>query len=143
MRANTVGGSAIKEPSGGRKGLLAGPGVPASLFAGTQASTRPLSATNCGHPDLAPKQAWANPSSPLRKLAFGLVLLAISGNVLADYVSTAINRIYMDPASQAVVADGYQLNDEISFIFETNLGSIFVQNNYLFKISDRKEARFR
>jgi len=46
------------------------------------------------------------------------VLVDIS-SVLADYVGTDVNRIFIDPDSMSVVADGYQVGDEVSFIFET------------------------
>jgi|GEM_PF-6435384 len=47
------------------------------------------------------------------------IFLATPFAVAADYVSTAINRIFIDPASMPVVADGYQVGDEIGFIMET------------------------
>lgn len=47
------------------------------------------------------------------------VWLANPTAVRADYVSTAINRIFIDPADMPVVANGYQVGDEISFIMET------------------------
>lgn len=51
--------------------------------------------------------------------AIALALLAAAGLAHADYVSTAVNRIFIDPASLPVVADGYQNGDEVSFVFET------------------------
>lgn len=48
-----------------------------------------------------------------------VILLATPFAVAADYVSTAINRIFIDPASMPIVADGYQVGDEIGFIMET------------------------
>ncbi|MFQ5419496.1 MAG: SdrD B-like domain-containing protein, partial [Anaerolineae bacterium] len=46
------------------------------------------------------------------------VLIDIS-SVLADYVGTDVNRIFIDPDSMGVITDGYQVGDEVSFIFET------------------------
>lgn len=37
----------------------------------------------------------------------------------ADYVATAVNRIFVDPASVPAIADGYHNGDVVSFIFET------------------------
>ena len=47
------------------------------------------------------------------------VVLATPLNVDADYLGTKINRIFLDPDSIAVVADGYDLDDVISYILET------------------------
>ena len=53
------------------------------------------------------------------KPVFFAVALGIAASAQADYVSTAINRIFIDPASVPVLLNGFQKNDEVSFIFET------------------------
>ncbi len=52
-------------------------------------------------------------------LLFVLLQFWGAAPALADYVGTAVNRIFLDPASAATVANGYQNGDEISFILET------------------------
>jgi len=61
--------------------------------------------------------AWLRPCR--LQLALGGALLAVAGAAFADYVPTAVNRIFIDPASVGAVADGYQNGDEVAFVFET------------------------
>lgn len=42
-------------------------------------------------------------------------------SALADYVGTAINRIFVDPGSIGTIIDGYDTNDVVSFIVETTV----------------------
>jgi uncharacterized repeat protein (TIGR01451 family) len=48
----------------------------------------------------------------------GLLLLGV-GSANADYVSTAVNRIFIDPASIPVITDGYQNGDVVAYVVET------------------------
>ena len=52
-------------------------------------------------------------------IAVSLFVLLYSNLTTADYVGTAVNRILLDPASLPVAVDGFQVNDEISYILET------------------------
>ncbi len=65
-------------------------------------------------------------------LTVGYVLGARQAH--ADYVGSLTNRIYVDPADIAVIADGYQNGDEISYILETtpaDTGSTQGENAYM------------
>ena len=67
---------------------------------------------------------------PRARLALSAVLWAlvaavgvgIVGGVWADYVGSLANRVFVDPASFSVIANGYQDNDIVSFILETTRG---------------------
>jgi uncharacterized repeat protein (TIGR01451 family) len=48
-----------------------------------------------------------------------LLALLFSNMAAADYVGTAVNRILLDPTSLSVVVDGFQVNDEVSYVLET------------------------
>ena len=64
-----------------------------------------------------------------------LVLSLISPSVVhADYVGSQTLRIFLDPASSAVVSDGYQAGDVVSWILETaprDTGSTFGDAAYM------------
>jgi uncharacterized repeat protein (TIGR01451 family) len=61
----------------------------------------------------APPAAW-------RRVALAFALAAcLPVPVIADYVGSLVNRIFLDPASIPQVVDGYDNGDVVSFILET------------------------
>ena len=57
-----------------------------------------------------------------RKLMLQVALVALLCGIPAawgDYVGTLTNRIFFDPEGLADILDGYDVGDEIAFIFET------------------------
>ncbi|TDI38813.1 MAG: DUF11 domain-containing protein [Acidobacteria bacterium] len=70
----------------------------------------------------SPSKTHPRARLPQRAVLWALVAsvgVAIVGRVWADYVGSLANRIFVDPASLSVIADGYDDGDVVSFILET------------------------
>ncbi|RME46928.1 MAG: DUF11 domain-containing protein [Chloroflexi bacterium] len=59
-----------------------------------------------------------NRTLPIVILTVAMLCLSVR-SASADYVGTAVNRIFLDPESISVVADGYDVGDVVSYILET------------------------
>ena len=67
---------------------------------------------------VSPSKRHRRARLPLWALA-AAVGVGIVGRVWADYVGSLTNRVFVDPASLSVIADGYQNGDVLTLIFET------------------------
>ena len=71
---------------------------------------------------VSPSKRHRRARLPLRAVLWALaaaVGVGIVGRVWADYVGSLTNRVFVDPASLSVIADGYQNGDVLTLIFET------------------------
>ena len=72
--------------------------------------------------NIFPSKTAARARRPLRAVLWVLVAavgVGVVGRVWADYVGSLTNRVFVDPGSLSVIADGYQNGDVLTLILET------------------------